>query len=648
MKVFVRTIWCLLLIPVCIGYGQTKTADSLRNLIPHLKDEKQKLQAIFDLHEQSIDADTLLPYLLLGEEIAGKTNDHKFVDQMKMVRASYYARKNRIDSGLVIINELINDYKSKKKGRDLYLKFLFFRAKISDRGNHYSQALTQLYEVIETASDLKDTLVLIQAKTGIGWVLIEMEQYKEALKWLYDAKQTSSNEIFYKNYGALYSNIAAAYNGLGNRDSALQYISIAIKDAKENENLLFLATALSMQAKIFVDNGMLRQAEAPLHEVLTIRRKLNDPFYAVFDMANLATYYAKNEQPEKGIELCKEGIAIAKKLRLPSQLLMIYKALSENYKAAGDQDSYGKTLEYIIALKDSFNNINSAKMLADMQAANEKRKTEKVINEQKLNLTAKNYLLFGSALFALLIGVIIWLSFKNYKRKQKLNMELAIEKEKILSAQAVKDAEDQERKRIAADLHDNLGAQANAILYSAELLQQEKEQKEILVNDLHHTAKDMLTALRETLWVLKKTDLTAADVWIRVINFCKQIHRHYAGVKIITDGIAPAGLRLNSVKALNTVFIIQEAINNALRHSEAQNITVSAEYSADCWKIFIADDGKGFDAALVSGKPESYGLSNMQERAVAAALDLKIDSKLNEGTSIQVLMNTKTLIQKEY
>lgn len=640
----------LLLVFIVAGVNalcQSKAVDSLRYVIANISDESVRIQAISELNEQSIDADSLLPYVFIGEELAKKTKSQRLIAQMRMVRASYYARKNMIDSGLMVMNELVDEYKNKSEDRDLYLRLLFFRAKISDRGNHYSQALTQLYEVVETAAALQDTLILIQAKTGIGWVLMEMEQLKEALKWLYDAKQTSANPVYYRNYGALYSNIAAAHNGLGDKDSALYYINIAIADARENQNLLFLATALSMQAKIFVDNGMAPQAEKPLHEVLTIRKQLNDPFYIVFDMSNLASYYAKNGQPQKGIALCSEGIEIAKKMQLPSQLLMIYKALAENYKAAGNEPAYGQTLEEIIALKDSFNNINSAKMLAEMQAAEETRKSEQIIGKQKLNLTRKNYLLIGSALFAILTGIIIWLSFRNYKRKQKLSMELAIEKEKITAAQAVKDAEEQERKRIAADLHDNLGAQANAILYSAELLQQEKDQKEVLVNDLHHTAKDMLTSLRETLWVLKKNELTAADIWIRTINFSKQISRHYPDVKITVEGAVPTDLPLNSVKALNAVFIIQEAINNALRHSSAKNIAVSSEDADGEWKISVDDDGKGF---TVNGDhhKESYGLNNMKERARSASLGLNIISVPDQGTLIRLLVVNNELIQKEY
>ena len=188
--------------------------------------------------------------------------------------------------------------------------------------------------------------------------------------------------------------MATAYSALGNADSAEHYINIAIKDARENDNFTFLATALSMQARIYTDSKRPHLAEAPLSEVLEIRKKLNDPFYIVFDMSNLASYYASNNQPQKGIDLCKEGIVIAKQRGMPSQLLMIYRALAENYKTAGKITEYGQTLEYIIALKDSFNNINSSKQISELIANNERQKKEKQIIEQKLNLTKKNYWLY--------------------------------------------------------------------------------------------------------------------------------------------------------------------------------------------------------------------------------------------------------------
>jgi len=167
---------------------------------------------------------------------------------------------------------------------------------------------------------------------------------------------------------------------------------------------------------------------------------------------------------------------------------------------------------------------------------------------------------------------------------------------------AVVTAEDNQRKRIAADLHDNLGVQANAILYGTELLIQENEEKGVLVNNLHDTAKDMLVSLRETLWAMKTADVTAAEVWLRIINFSKQMQRYYQAISITTSGTVPDDFYMNSAKALNAVLIVQEAVNNAARHAMAAIILIKSEPGAGAWQIEIMDDGKGFDITAMQKK----------------------------------------------
>lgn len=65
-----------------------------------------------------------------------------------------------------------------------------------------------------------------------------------------------------------------------------------------------------MQAGIYIDHQQAPLAEQPLHEALMIRKKINDPFYIVYDMSSLAAYYAANNQPQKGIRLGVEGVAL--------------------------------------------------------------------------------------------------------------------------------------------------------------------------------------------------------------------------------------------------------------------------------------------------------------------------------------------------
>ena len=617
--------------------GQAAIIDSLQHKIATAETGKEKLSFIFSLCEQTMNADSVLPYVIMAEALASQTKNKTEIDKASYCRAGFFTRKNITDSALTIMKTLVDKYKNNEEQQDLYLKFLFFQAKILDRSNQYTNALGRLFEVIETAETLKDTLIQIQAKTGIGWVQMEMEQYTEALQWLYKAMNTSTNSKFYKNYGALYSNMAAAYNSLGKTDSAQHYIGIAIKDARENENLIFLATALSMEAKIFVDNKQYKLAEAPLKEAVEIRKKLNDPFYTVYDMSSLASYYATNNQTAKGIALCKEGIHLAQKSGLSSQLLMIYHSLAENYKVAGNTVEYSKTLEAIISLKDSFNNLNSSKLLADMQAGSNVLKKEKTITEQKLNLKLKNYWLFGSALFALMTGIIIWLSFKNYDRRQNIKLQIALAEEKRIAAQSIIDAEENERKRIAADLHDNIGAYASAIKADVEKITDSGFQKNNnTLQNLQQHSQEIINSLRDTIWVLNKEHITITGISDRIKNYINQLQPSYDHIQFYIHEEIKNDTRISSQNALNIFRIVQEAIHNALKHSDASAVNIHIR-SSEAISINVNDDGKGMETNHSS---DGNGLLNMKARAREIGMKLTITSARNEGTALLLETNT--------
>jgi signal transduction histidine kinase len=232
--------------------------------------------------------------------------------------------------------------------------------------------------------------------------------------------------------------------------------------------------------------------------------------------------------------------------------------------------------------------------------------------------------------FFMLIGlcaigmVVLIVSTYNKRRYQKALQELMVNQRL-----------QNQRESISRDLHDNLGAQANAIFYGTELLKHENASpNNNLVDNLHDTASDMLTVLRETLWAMKITKVEAADVWLRVLNFTRKMGNYYSEIKMNINGIPPEDLAINPSTALNMILIVQEAINNAIRHSEASVIAINSYSCNDSWRIEITDDGKGFDLSEISKKRESYGLENMAQRANESNIAFVINSVPSHGTKV--------------
>jgi signal transduction histidine kinase len=194
-----------------------------------------------------------------------------------------------------------------------------------------------------------------------------------------------------------------------------------------------------------------------------------------------------------------------------------------------------------------------------------------------------------------------------------------------------------ERERISRDLHDSIGAYANAVLYNTELLQKEEDgvERNELMNDLKFASKDIITSLRETIWALKKDNYTAEDCLIRIRNFIQPLSRYYPNIHFTVDGEAPKK-ELHYTHALNAVRIVQEAVTNAIKHAEAKHIRISSGSAEGRWKLEIMNDGKRFDQAAIRKTERGNGLQNMKQRAADSGFDISIESDI--GTKVRILI----------
>jgi signal transduction histidine kinase len=314
--------------------------------------------------------------------------------------------------------------------------------------------------------------------------------------------------------------------------------------------------------------------------------------------------------------------------------------LFEIYKAMGNEKLALQYHEKYKQHEDSLGRERFQRTYTEYDVV-KKEATIKTLEIDKLkNKNNQNTIIAVALFLALLAGVVFGVYFFRNNKKLKLKNEELFQKNEEIGKALIK-GQNIERKRVAADLHDSLGVQANSILYNASLLKNDVDDKENRIDFLHETAKEMMLTLRETLWAMKANDIEAVDLWLRIVNFCSQLSRHYKTIHISTKGNPPMHVLVDSPKALNIVMIVQEAVNNAIKHSAANTITVNSNTENSFWQIAITDDGKGFDPTLAV-RMDSYGLSNIKERAATSIMNVAIETGLGKGTKIKVDTNIKS------
>ncbi len=629
----------ILLTSLCIAAnsanGQTHIIDSLKRDVGAAVDNKEKLKALLAFCDQgySLHPDTLLLYVAKAKQLATTINDKNALSWCMLYESSALTTKGLIDSSLQVAEKCLEAVEGMMNDIDLETNLYNQMGRCYMRKNMYKEAINMGYRVIGTAEKNKNILLQIKGKTLIGWAYLEMGQTKEALSWHLNALRTTSDTLLLQKYAILFANLAINYRGLGQSDSAFYYIEKAVQYARKHENLFALSNSLAIEAQLFVRAGKPAFAEPILKEVVSIRKLIGDPFYLVSDMAQLGLYYANNAQPAKGIKICEEGITIARRFNLGTKLFFLYSTLAENYKAMSNYSKYAEVLERIISLKDSVYQLNSAEALAEMQAKYELQRKENIIIQQKLSLVKKNYWMYGSLLL-LAFGVMIsYVLFRSYRRKQKTKLHLMMQEEKRLGSEAIVRAEENERKRIAADLHDNMGAYASAISANLDDLMMNHDGNQLMLEGMKRNVADIMINLRDTIWVLNREAILITGISDRFKSYVQNIGRSYEGIHIEIKEKISNNISLSPEKALNMLRIMQEAFHNAIKHSRCTGIVIEIS-SEKALSIRIIDNGVGIDLSAANGIGD--GMYNMRRRAKANGWKLFVKNLVPEGTEIEL------------
>lgn len=618
--------------------AQTTVVDSLRAGIYRARNEKEELNAILKMcgEYQSINRDTLDHYSFKAKAMAAKIGDRHLMDLAAIAVADDYFRWGWLDSALAEITPLVKKYNpAHADERSLYFKTARRQAMYYGSKMKYPEALAILYKLLSEAEQYNDSLTLGSNINTIGSIALVRESPHVAKPWFYRAlgylKQGPGADAI---RAPLFINLSEAHFLSGNLDSAVYYSEHGIKLYRQQQILMGLATALQRQSKIYLRAGNLQQAEAALKEMIEVRQATHDGDMYIDDNISLVDFYLLTNQQNKAIDYCNkmlvrgnlyeaepgEGRTLTNVLSLR---LMYYELLSKAYKQKGDKENYQLILEDIILAKDSLAAAKSEEAIAEMQTKYEVQKKVNTIIQQELTIAQKNNTFYIALGTAILLLVIAFFLFRDYRKKQRQKVKQAVDNEKQLSVKAVADAEENERKRIAADLHDNLGAYAASIASNLEVLQSDQltQHHATALEELNNNSQTMVAQLSDTIWALNKDSLTLTAIIDRIKVFINRIGKSHPNIVMEVTEDIDEDVQLPPTQAFHLFQIIQEAITNAVKHSGANRIMVKLK-GGHHWTIIVTDNGKGISA---SGGTYSAGngLRNMKERAAVSGWEIQ-------------------------
>jgi signal transduction histidine kinase len=195
---------------------------------------------------------------------------------------------------------------------------------------------------------------------------------------------------------------------------------------------------------------------------------------------------------------------------------------------------------------------------------------------------------------------------------------------------------DEERSRIARDLHDQIGqslAYLGFELDRAVRVTKRSKFQPVLI-DLRDQVRTVVKEVRETLYDLRTDVSDVQDVGTTMQVFCDRV-KDRSGLDIKVDRHETGRLPLLQERELWR--IAKEAVMNAERHAKASTLTITWQCDGKHAELTVADDGIGFDRRR--GRDDSYGMVGMRERATTIGATLEIRSARGAGTTVRVVLD---------
>jgi two-component system, NarL family, sensor histidine kinase DegS len=240
------------------------------------------------------------------------------------------------------------------------------------------------------------------------------------------------------------------------------------------------------------------------------------------------------------------------------------------------------------------------------------------------------------------------LAEQNMTEKNKAAIEKKINQQKFRSV-LILEGQEEERKRLAMDIHDGIGQMLTSLKFHIESIDVAKRPDEIQtkLSEIQQLIAQVIKEVRRVTFNLKPTVLSDYGLQAALNVFVKEIAK-LSDIELTYQSDADGTLRLPQ-KIENNVFrIIQEAINNAIKYSEATRIDVSLHQTENFVVISVRDNGKGFDEKLVEKRSVNIesgrGFFNMYERTEYINGSLDVKSAPGEGTTIVLTVPVKTLV----
>lgn len=557
-------------------------------------------------------------------QMAEKTKDPDAIGYAKYKLADMYRKSGSCPDAIPINLELI-DYGTKNE-LPVYAYYGYRGIAICyDIKLEYDSAEKYFTLAVDYARQTKSQKRIATALLNVGVVTWHLKKYNQSitasLKAVEILKELNDEQVI-----PAYQNLCCVYRDMNILDSAEYYCKLGLDEATKRNQVFSVSILNGITSDVYLKKGDYKTA----WEYAEKNRYFNDSLSSlerIKSVKELEEKYKNTEKQAKIDLLKKEQELNAAKLKEQEAKILNERLLNNQQRS----DLLIKDLQ--LSKQNTEINIQKlqVKNASDSLNAVKQKSTAAIelLNLQKKNKEReRNFILTG----ALLIVSVMIVSFVLFRQRQRIKI---LQEQEKLKLQVMVETQEDERKRIGRDLHDDVGAQLSTLkLFLNSLKDKEGDDRNKLHSESMNVLNASLSDIRNILINLSPKSLDEHGYVVAVEELVNRINKS----SLLKFELSIHGFEKRlEPKLENALYrITQELINNTLKYAKAKKIILDVLKSENKITLMYEDDGIGCDLEKARN---GYGLTNIKTRAQMFNGTAHFDTSSGNGFRCEVTMS---------
>ncbi|MEZ5172360.1 MAG: histidine kinase [Bacteroidia bacterium] len=500
----------------------------------------------------------------------------------------------------------------------------------------------------EVARKSKNQILEGSSENFLGLFYLNKKKYREAINHFRRALNLipeNDSTIWISRRFHVFGNLGECYLGLGNADSAKYYSRESFRRSVIKENIRAQALACWNISEAFLIENLSDSAEFYIQKGLEYCN--NQPNLIDAKLFLLSTQVQANKVNsrnalQEGLSLIShENASDFSRIEFIKEAISFHEKNSEFKEAYRLEQTLNKTKENLQQSEDSLR-----LSLLENYYINENRlraeKEKRIVSEFQIE-ASRSVIIALISLSVALLSLILMFRFRQKQKNRIRELKFEKEKEELRIAKEAGEyktrleAIDEERNRIARELHDDIGSSMSSLNIFAGLALENEDKnpektKELLLK-IKEQSGNIAENISDLIWAVYTKNDTYGHLIQRMKNFCFEI----LGAKNIDPvfNYPPALYYKNAGLEVrkNILLIFKEAVNNIAKYSKAKSAEFTFELKENVINLIIKDNGIGFDESVAV---HGNGMNSMRARARAMKAQIFIQTAPGQGTRISI------------